>query len=254
VRVEALRSASRFADRRDAAAGYESVLHYGIVAPAGTPRPIIDRLNGITRGVMARHPGAHGADGSEPLASSGRLCGRHRPRGDQMVGDRAQSGQGSDHERGSRQRSTRALAERSLRSPASPRRHAVRYVPDAGHQILIDRSLATRTFTRSRYDRGEGVALAARRPRGKRAVLLMQSSGSATASTCCLDQGGGFRSDLVSMRATSAKAIRGNSPWGRRPSRAGRHGICVASSGRRTHPDHDARCHGVQGRRASRCC
>src|SRR5207253_345195 len=25
--------------------GYEAVLHYGIVAPAGTPRPIIDKLS-----------------------------------------------------------------------------------------------------------------------------------------------------------------------------------------------------------------
>src|SRR4029078_13047739 len=25
--------------------GYEAVLHYGIVAPAGTPRPMVDKLN-----------------------------------------------------------------------------------------------------------------------------------------------------------------------------------------------------------------
>jgi tripartite-type tricarboxylate transporter receptor subunit TctC len=25
--------------------GYEAVLHYGIVAPAGTPRPVIEKLN-----------------------------------------------------------------------------------------------------------------------------------------------------------------------------------------------------------------
>ena len=25
--------------------GYEAVLHYGIVAPAGTPRPIVEKLN-----------------------------------------------------------------------------------------------------------------------------------------------------------------------------------------------------------------
>ena len=29
--------------------GYEAVLHYGIVAPAGTPRPIIDKLNAALR-------------------------------------------------------------------------------------------------------------------------------------------------------------------------------------------------------------
>ena len=25
--------------------GYEAVLHYGIVAPAGTPRPVVEKLN-----------------------------------------------------------------------------------------------------------------------------------------------------------------------------------------------------------------
>ena len=29
--------------------GFESVLHYGLLAPAGTPRPIIDRLNKALR-------------------------------------------------------------------------------------------------------------------------------------------------------------------------------------------------------------
>ena len=33
--------------------GYESVLHYGIVAPAGTPRPIIDKLNKALRDALA---------------------------------------------------------------------------------------------------------------------------------------------------------------------------------------------------------
>jgi len=33
--------------------GYEAVLHYGIVAPAGTPRPIIDKLNGALREALA---------------------------------------------------------------------------------------------------------------------------------------------------------------------------------------------------------
>ena len=32
--------------------GYEAVLHYGIVAPAGTPRPIIDRLNRELRAAL----------------------------------------------------------------------------------------------------------------------------------------------------------------------------------------------------------
>src|SRR5262249_17365607 len=29
--------------------GYEAVLHYGLVAAAGTPRPIVDRLNAVLR-------------------------------------------------------------------------------------------------------------------------------------------------------------------------------------------------------------
>lgn len=33
--------------------GFEAVLRYGIVAPAGTPRPIIDRLNRVLNGVLA---------------------------------------------------------------------------------------------------------------------------------------------------------------------------------------------------------
>jgi tripartite-type tricarboxylate transporter receptor subunit TctC len=33
--------------------GFEAVLHYGIIAPAGTPRPIVDRLNAALRGALA---------------------------------------------------------------------------------------------------------------------------------------------------------------------------------------------------------
>ena len=33
--------------------GFESVLHYGVLAPAGTPRPIIDRLNAELRNALA---------------------------------------------------------------------------------------------------------------------------------------------------------------------------------------------------------
>ena len=29
--------------------GFEAVLHYGIVAPAGTPKPIVDKLNAALR-------------------------------------------------------------------------------------------------------------------------------------------------------------------------------------------------------------
>src|SRR5438128_11139137 len=33
--------------------GYEAVLHYGIVAPASTPPPIIDKLNAAMRAALA---------------------------------------------------------------------------------------------------------------------------------------------------------------------------------------------------------
>jgi tripartite-type tricarboxylate transporter receptor subunit TctC len=33
--------------------GFEAVLHYGIVAPAGTPRPVIDKLNAAMRTALA---------------------------------------------------------------------------------------------------------------------------------------------------------------------------------------------------------
>ncbi len=52
--------------------GYESVLHYGIVAPAGTPRPIIDKLNAALREALdaADTKERMAADGTEPLPST----------------------------------------------------------------------------------------------------------------------------------------------------------------------------------------
>ena len=52
--------------------GYESVLHYGIVAPAGTPRPIIDKLNAALRDALdaADTKERMAADGTEPLPST----------------------------------------------------------------------------------------------------------------------------------------------------------------------------------------
>jgi tripartite-type tricarboxylate transporter receptor subunit TctC len=52
--------------------GYESVLHYGIVAPAGLPRPVVDRLNAALR-VALDAPDVRqrlAADGAEVLAST----------------------------------------------------------------------------------------------------------------------------------------------------------------------------------------
>jgi tripartite-type tricarboxylate transporter receptor subunit TctC len=52
--------------------GFEAVLHYGIVAPAGTPKPIIEKLNAALReAVLAPETRKRmAADGTEPLAST----------------------------------------------------------------------------------------------------------------------------------------------------------------------------------------
>jgi tripartite-type tricarboxylate transporter receptor subunit TctC len=52
--------------------GYEAVLHYGIVAPAGTPKPIVVKLNtALRQGLAAPDTRERMAtDGTEPLAST----------------------------------------------------------------------------------------------------------------------------------------------------------------------------------------
>ena len=52
--------------------GFEAVLHYGIVAPAGTPRPVIDRLNAALREALgaADVHGRLAMEGAEPLATT----------------------------------------------------------------------------------------------------------------------------------------------------------------------------------------
>src|SRR5437763_1001531 len=52
--------------------GYEAVLHYGIVAPAGTPQPIIDKLNIALSAALAEEDVRARiiADGAEPLATT----------------------------------------------------------------------------------------------------------------------------------------------------------------------------------------
>jgi len=52
--------------------GFEAVLHYGIVAPAGTPRPIVDKLNAALRAALT-DPSVKGhlaTEGAEPLPTS----------------------------------------------------------------------------------------------------------------------------------------------------------------------------------------
>jgi tripartite-type tricarboxylate transporter receptor subunit TctC len=52
--------------------GFEAVLHYGIVAPAGTPKPIITKLNAALRQAVMSDDFKQklAADGTEPLVST----------------------------------------------------------------------------------------------------------------------------------------------------------------------------------------
>ena len=52
--------------------GFEAVLHYGIVAPAGTPQPIIAKLNTVLREAVASDDVKQriATDGAEPLPST----------------------------------------------------------------------------------------------------------------------------------------------------------------------------------------
>ncbi len=52
--------------------GFEAVLHYGIVAPAGTPRPIVDKLNAALRAAL-NSADVHrriATEGAEPLPTT----------------------------------------------------------------------------------------------------------------------------------------------------------------------------------------
>ena len=69
--------------------GFEAVLHYGIVAPAGTPRADHRQAQqGAARGArFARGAQAHRHRRRRATADhAGRIRRRHRPRGDQVVG------------------------------------------------------------------------------------------------------------------------------------------------------------------------
>ena len=52
--------------------GFEAVLRYGLVAPAGTPRPIIDRLNKALQATLASDEvrSRLAIEGAEPLPST----------------------------------------------------------------------------------------------------------------------------------------------------------------------------------------
>ena len=76
--------------------GFSSVIHYGLAAPAGTPRAIVDRLNKELVATLAGNDlrARLAAEGAVALPGTPeRLCRRHRPRGDEVgrAGARAQS-------------------------------------------------------------------------------------------------------------------------------------------------------------------
>src|SRR5262244_1520577 len=52
--------------------GFESVLHYGLLAPAGTPRPVVDRLNAALRALVETPEVKQRilAEGGDPLTST----------------------------------------------------------------------------------------------------------------------------------------------------------------------------------------
>jgi len=52
--------------------GFEAVLHYGIIAPAGTPRPVVERLNSAMRTALASPEvlARLDSDGAEPFPST----------------------------------------------------------------------------------------------------------------------------------------------------------------------------------------
>jgi tripartite-type tricarboxylate transporter receptor subunit TctC len=52
--------------------GFEAVLHYGIVAPAGTPKPVVDKLNATLREALGREELRKrlATEGAEPLQTS----------------------------------------------------------------------------------------------------------------------------------------------------------------------------------------
>jgi tripartite-type tricarboxylate transporter receptor subunit TctC len=91
LRVLAVMSATRFSLLPDVPTaaesgvpGFESVLHYGLLAPAGTPRPIVDRLNRELRKLV----------NLDEVQHARRIHRGHRARGGKMgVADQAAQSQ-----------------------------------------------------------------------------------------------------------------------------------------------------------------
>ena len=74
---------------------YVAELHYGLLAPGGTPAPIIAKLNAALNAALAEDDikSRLRVDGSEPLPiNAGSLCGGYRQRAGEIFGDREMSG------------------------------------------------------------------------------------------------------------------------------------------------------------------
>ena len=69
--------------------GFESGLNYGLLAPAGTPRPIIDKLNAALRaGIETPEVRARiAADGGDPMSSTPEQYAADIEREDKKWGD-----------------------------------------------------------------------------------------------------------------------------------------------------------------------
>ena len=112
--------------------GFESVLHYGLLAPAGMPRPIVDKLN------AAMQSGRHDRRGEEAHPQrrrrsadldAGGIRRRHRPGGAQMgrADQEAQSEGASD---APSLRPLRRRCSRDFQLPDCPsQRRTIRRVP-----------------------------------------------------------------------------------------------------------------------------
>ena len=67
--------------------GFEAVLHYGLLAPAGTPKAIVERLNKELRAIVATPRGARAHRGRRRRSDAvlaGGIRRRHRSRGGQV--------------------------------------------------------------------------------------------------------------------------------------------------------------------------
>ena len=67
--------------------GFEAVLHYGLLAPAGTPKEIVDRLSEELRKIVdipEVQKQIHNEGGDPMTSTAGRICGRYRQGGKEV--------------------------------------------------------------------------------------------------------------------------------------------------------------------------